>query len=126
MEKRRLLVVDNEIEICNFVKMFFEMRGFKVYSAYDGEEALKVAADKQPQIILLDVNMKTEEDGFEALPKLKKILPDAKILLVTGMEDEASVLRGKALGAEDYITKPLVLDYLEKTVLKKFEKLGQS
>ncbi len=126
MEKRRLLVVDNEPEICNFVKMFFEQRGFVVFSAYDGEEAVKVAHEKRPQIILLDVKMRTEDDGFDTLPKLREILPDAKILMVTGMEDEASVLRGKALGAEDYITKPLILDYLEKTVLKKFEKLEKS
>ena len=124
MEKRRLLVVDNEVEICNFVKMFFEQRGFVVFSAYDGDEAVRVAQEKKPHVILLDVKMRTEDDGFDTLPRLKQVVPDAKVLMVTGMEDEASVLRGKALGAEDYITKPLILDYLEKIVLKKVEKLG--
>ena len=124
MEKRRLLVVDNEVEICNFVKMFFEQRGFAVFSAYDGDEAVRVAQEKKPHVILLDVKMRTEDDGFDTLPRLKQVVPDAKVLMVTGMEDEASVLRGKALGAEDYITKPLILDYLEKIVLKKVEKLG--
>src|SRR5688500_6673712 len=122
-KERRLLVVDNEIEICNFVRMFFEQRGFTVFAAYDGEEALKVAAEKNPQVILLDVQMKREDDGFEALPKLHELLPDAKIMMVTGLEDEASMLRGKALGAEDYITKPLILEYLENTVIQKIESL---
>ena len=125
MEKRdrRLLVVDNEIEVCNFVKMFFERRGFSVFEAYDGDEAVRVAVEKQPHVILLDVKMKTEDDGFQALPRLREAAPDAKILMVTGVEDEASILRGRALGAEDYITKPLILDYLENTVLEKIENL---
>src|SRR3989344_5728221 len=117
--EKRLLVVDDEVEICNFVRMFFEQRGFTVSVAYSGEEAVKVAEAKQPHIILLDVMMKKPEDGFETLPKLRERVPHAKILMVTGVEDEASMLRGKALGAEDYITKPLVLEYLERTVLKK-------
>lgn len=116
---RRMLVVDNEVEICNFVRMFFEHRGFSVSAAYDGEEAVKVASEKMPQIILLDVKMKTEDDGFDVLPKLKEIVPGAKILMVTALDDEASVLRGRALGADDYITKPLILEYLENTVLQK-------
>ena len=119
--ERRLLVVDDEVEICNFVRMFFEQRGFTVSVAYDGEEAVKVAEAKQPHIILLDVMMKRPEDGFETLPKLREKVPNAKILMVTGVEDEASMLRGKALGAEDYITKPLILEYLESTVIKKIE-----
>jgi DNA-binding response OmpR family regulator len=121
--ERRLLVVDDEVEICNFVRMFFEQRGFTVAAAYNGDEAVKLASEKKPQVILLDVNMKREDEGFEALPRLREAAPDAKILLVTGKEDEASVLRGRALGAEDYITKPLVLEYLETTVLKKIQKM---
>ena len=119
LEQKRMLVVDNEVEICNFVRMFFEQRGFIVFAAYDGDEGIKMAREHNPDVVLLDVNMKCENDGFDALPKIKKILPDAKILMVTAVEDEASVLRGKALGADDYITKPLILEYLEKTVLKK-------
>lgn len=117
--QHRLLVVDDEVEVCNFVRMFFEQRGFSVFVAYNGEEALKVAHTKKPQIVLLDVRMKNDEDGFAVLPKLRNVIPDAKIMMVTAVEDEKSILRGKALGAEDYITKPLVLEYLEKTVLKK-------
>jgi len=125
-QERRLLVVDDEVEVCNFVRMFFEQRGFKVFEAYSGDEALKVAKENKPQIILLDVIMKSQNEGFEVLPKLRQALPDAKILLVTGVEDEESMAKGKSLGAEDYITKPLELKYLEETVLKKIEILEAS
>lgn len=117
--QRRLLVVDDEVETCNFVRMFFEQRGFKVFTAFDGDEAVKVAEEARPHVVLLDVKMKSAEDGFEALPRIKKILPSARVLMVTGNEDEAGALRCKALGADDYITKPLILEYLEKTVIKK-------
>jgi len=119
--KRKLMVVDDEVEVCNFVRMFFEQRGFSVYVAYDGDESINVAKEQQPHVVLLDLNLKKPEDGFEVLPKLKQVIPDAKILIVTGIEDEASMLRGKALGADDYITKPLVLEYLESTVIKKIQ-----
>ena len=119
--KRKLMVVDDEVEVCNFVRMFFEQRGFSVSVAYDGDESINVAKEQQPHVVLLDLNLKKPEDGFEVLPKLKQVIPDAKILIVTGIEDEASMLRGKALGADDYITKPLVLEYLESTVIKKIQ-----
>ena len=119
--KRKLMVVDDEVEVCNFVRMFFEQRGFSVSVAYDGDESINVAKEHQPHVVLLDLNLKKPEDGFEVLPKLKQVIPDAKILIVTGIEDEASMLRGKALGADDYITKPLVLEYLESTVIKKIQ-----
>ncbi len=120
-DKKRLLVVDDEVEICSFVSLFFEQRGFAVWKAYDGDEAVKVAQDQKPDVVLLDVKMKSDDDGFETLPKLKKILPESKILMVTGVEDPASVVRGKKLGAVDYITKPLILSYLEDTVLEKIK-----
>jgi len=123
LQDASIMIVDDEVEICNFVTAFFQARGFSVYQANNGDEALKIAEEKKPQIILLDVMMKQSEDGFEVLPKIKKILPDSKVIMVTGVEDQASALRGKALGAEDYITKPLVLAYLEGTVIKKIEDL---
>ena len=122
---KRLLVVDDEVEVCNFVKMFFEERGFKVDQAHNGEEALKVAVELNPHVILLDVIMGSKEEGFEVLPKLRELVPKAKVLMVTAVEDEASILRGKALGAEDYITKPLLLEYLEKTVLAKVREASE-
>ncbi len=124
--ERKILVVDDEVEVCNFVKMFFEERGFSVFEAHDGDEAVKVAREKKPQVILLDIRMRTNEEGFLVVPRLREAAPGAKILAVTAVEDEASVLRGKALGMDDYITKPLILEYLEKTVLRKIQEATSS
>ena len=62
-------------------------------------------------------------EGLEYLPKIKEALPSAKVMMVTGMEDEKTVEAARKLGADDYITKPLVLEYLENNVLKKIGEL---
>lgn len=123
--KGKLLVVDNEIDICNFVKSFFEIRGFEVRHALNGDEALKKIAEAVPDIVILDVMMRSDTEGLEYLPKVKAAAPKARVLMITGVNDADSVAKAKSLGAEDYITKPLVLEYLENTVLKKVESLSR-
>lgn len=117
-DKKRLLVVDDEKEICNFVKMFFEQRGVKVLQASNAGEAVAAASGFQPHVVLLDVMMKGSEDGLTTLPRILQVVPDAKVLMTTGVDDEISIVRAKSLGACDYITKPLVLEDLEATVFR--------
>ena len=121
--KPRMLVVDNEIDICNFVKSFFELRGFTVATALNGDEAMTKMGEAKPDIVLLDVVMRRKEEGFEYLPKIKQAHPPIKVIMVTAMEDERTFESAKKLGADDYITKPLVLEYLETTVWDKIKHL---
>ena len=123
VEKKRLLVVDDEIEICNFVKMFFEFRGIRVLQASNAEEAVSSAASFQPHVVLLDVMMKNSEDGLTTLPRIREAVPKAKVLMTTGVDDEISMVRARSLGACDYITKPLVLEDLEATVFRYLKEL---
>ena len=125
-KKPRLLVVDNEIDICNFVRAFFEMRGFEVSGALNGDEALALIPEFKPDIVILDIMMRRDEEGLEYLPQVKKLLPLAKVLMITGVDDDQSIEKAKRLGADDYITKPLVLEYLENTVLKKVGEFTRS
>ena len=123
--KPRLLVVDNEMDVCNFVKAFFEMRGFDVVTAFNGDEALKVLEHVHPDLIMLDVVMRRDKEGLEYLPQIKKISPTSKVIMVTGVDDKETIETAKKLGADDYITKPLVLEYLENTVIDKVKQLSQ-
>ena len=118
-KKPKLMVVDDERDICNFVKSFFEMRGFRVSTALNGDEAMSALLKEKPDVVMLDVMMRRDKEGLEYLPQVKKALPSAKVLMVTGVEDADTIEQAKKLGAEDYITKPLVLEYLENIVLKK-------
>jgi len=125
-KKPKLMVVDDERDICNFVKSFFEMRGFEVSTALNGDEAMLILLKEKPDIVILDVMMRRPQEGLEYLPQIKKSLPSAKVLIVTGVEDADTIELAKKLGAEDYITKPLVLEYLENTVMKKVGELTKT
>jgi DNA-binding response OmpR family regulator len=121
----KLMVVDNEIDICNFVKSFFETRGFKVSTALNGDEAMAKLATDKPDIIILDMMMRRPNEGLEYLPKIKAELPKARVIMVTGVNDDDIVEQAKKMGADDYITKPLILEYLESTVLAKIKTLNE-
>lgn len=118
----RLLVVDDEPEICDFLKSFFEDRDFEVRSALSGEEALQVVETFQPQVMLLDIKM-SGMDGLAVLRKVKEKNPKIKVIMVTAIETTDKIEEAMRLGADNYITKPLSLDYLENDVREKIASL---
>lgn len=121
----RLLVVDDEPEICDFLKSFFEDRDFEVQTALSGEEALRVVETFRPQVMLLDIKMRGM-DGLSVLRKVKEINPKLKVIMVTAIETTDKIEEAMRLGADNYITKPLSLDYLENDVREKIARLAAS
>lgn len=113
----KILVVDDEHDVCDFVNNFFKDRGFRVFTALNGDEALAVAKKERPDLVLLDIKMKGM-DGLAVLKHIKELDRNIKIIMVTALEDQDKMHEAYKLGACDYITKPLVLDYLEQAVEK--------
>lgn len=109
------MVVDDEHDICDFVKNFFGDRGFQVFTALNGDEALAITKKEKPEIVLLDIKMEGM-DGIATLKHLKAINPSLKVIMVTALEDQEKMDEAYRLGACEYITKPLALDNLEQTV----------
>lgn len=118
----RLLVVDDEPEICDFLKSFFEDRDFEVQTAVSGEAALQVVETFHPQVMLLDIKM-GGMDGLSVLRKVKEKNPKVKVIMVTAIETTDKIEEAMRLGADNYITKPLSLDYLEHDVREKIANL---
>ena len=114
----RMLVVDDELRICDFLKGFFSTRGYEVSTVTSGEEALTRAASLRTSVVLLDVRM-PGISGLDALPKLKALVPKATIIMVTALDDDSLMAEAVSRGAADYITKPFSFDYLETVVLQK-------
>ena len=112
---RKILVVDDERDICDFVKNFFQERGFEVFVALSGDEALAVAKAEKPEMVLLDIKMKGM-DGIATLKHIRDINKNIKVIMVTANEDQDKMDEACRLGACEYITKPLALDSLERTV----------
>lgn len=105
--------------IDSFFYEFFTARNYEVFSAQSGKEALEIVKKERPRIILLDINMRGM-DGIETLAKIREIDKEAAIIMVTGVKDDDTINKALDLGANDYITKPLSLEYLDKVVLLKF------
>ncbi|MFH1878511.1 MAG: response regulator [Candidatus Omnitrophota bacterium] len=121
----RLLVVDDEIDICDFVKSFFKERNFEVTVAFDGKDALDKIHEKKPHIVLLDMKMPVM-DGMETLKHIRKIDKGIKVIVVTALADSEKAEESKQYGAVEYITKPLLLEQLERTVLTIAEQIKMS
>lgn len=120
--QKKLLVVDDEEEICDFLKSFFEDRQFLVEVAHSGVQAIEKARKFGPHIILLDIQM-PEMDGLKALKILKEENPKVKVIMVTAVETQEKIEESMRLGADNYITKPLSLEYLENDVQEKLSGL---
>jgi DNA-binding NtrC family response regulator len=115
---KRILVVDDEIEACNALKDFLTMKGYDVDTALDGPTALEKVKQSRPHIVLLDMIM-PGMGGIEVLKKIKKVDPEIGIIMVTVVTDHEQAKETLALGAYDYITKPVDLNYLETVVMVK-------
>jgi DNA-binding NtrC family response regulator len=116
----KLLIVDDEIEICEMLQEYFEEHlGFEVVTATNASDALSLLVSEQPEGMLLDLNLKSKLGGFEILKRVKAVSPLTKVIMVTGDCDLVSIETAMELGAVDYITKPFTIDYLEETVQTK-------
>ena len=120
--RSKLLIVDDEVEICDFLKMFFEDRSFDVEVAYNGADAIAKAAIFKPAVMLLDIKI-PGMDGLEVLKRIKKEFPAIRVLMVTALETSEKINEALRLGADNYITKPLSLEYLENDVKEKLKNL---
>ena len=100
----RLLVVDDEKRLVSLIHEYLTQAGFHVVSAYNGKEALTVARQEKPDLIILDVMM-PEMDGYEFMRKHRAENNTPIILLTARVDDEEKVI-GLEVGADDYMTKP--------------------
>lgn len=115
MIKKTVLIADDEMDIVETLKFMLESEGFDVLTAYNGEEALKIARNAIPDIILLDVMM-PKINGYKVarLLKFDKKFQNIPILMITARSQEEDRLIGEETGADEYITKPFeISDVIE-------------
>ena len=102
--KKTILVVDDEKRIVDILVYNLQKEGYKTLEANDGAEAIKIAIDKKPDLILLDI-MLPKIDGLTVCKKLRHTL-NVPILILSAKDEEIDKILGLELGADDYITKP--------------------
>lgn len=100
----RILIIEDEKPISDIVKFNLENEGFKILTAYDGIEGLKIALTENPDLIILDI-MLPGMNGFDICKKIREA-SSVPIIMATAKEEEVDKILGLEFGADDYITKP--------------------
>jgi len=118
MAKAKILVVDDEQEICALTKSFLARRDFDVFTATTQEQALDIISRENPKLVLLDLCL-GGASGIDVLQKIREINQKVKVVMVTGLEDEESVRQARSLGVDDFIRKPFSVDFLDEMVTRK-------
>lgn len=126
-KKLKLLIVDDEKDICHFIKVLFRKKGVLVYSALTGRQAVNIVKRIKLNLALIDIHLKQGIDGLEVLRRIRQFLPDCKNIVVTWDKAQEKMKQAKKLGAVSYLTKPLTTNQLVKVVnrvVRKFRKRG--
>jgi DNA-binding response OmpR family regulator len=101
---KTILVVDDERNIVDLVRLYLEKEGFAVVAASTGDEALVAHARHDPDLVVLDV-MLPGRDGFEVCREIRR-RGDTPVIMLTARDDDVDAIVGLELGADDYVTKP--------------------
>lgn len=125
--KLKILLVDDEIDILEFISYNLEKEGYTVFTAQNGVEAIKQAEKHQPHLIILDVMM-PEMDGIAACEEIRKIpsLNNTVIAFLTARGEDYSQIAGFEAGADDYIAKPVRPKVLISRVKALLKRTGES
>jgi DNA-binding response OmpR family regulator len=111
MDALRILIVDDEDELVSALEERLNLRGFQAKGVTTGEEALAYLADRQCDVVLLDVKM-PGLSGLEVIKRIKEKTPSPQVILLTGHSSAKDAERGMGLGAFDYLMKPIKIDEL--------------
>lgn len=101
---QNILICDDDIDIANTLKMYLSTENYKIYIANNGNEAVNLVKKEQIHLILMDIMM-PELDGISATQKIREF-SNAPIIMITAKSEDADLILGLKMGADDYITKP--------------------
>lgn len=119
---KNILVIDDDIELCNLLKQCLSNEGFHVNCLHDGKTVTSFLQNNQTDLVILDV-MLPELDGFTVLRQIRDIT-NIPILMLSAKSDEMNKVLGLRTGADDYITKPFGLSELIARVENLFRRCG--
>lgn len=117
-KKSTIMLVDDEADILVVLGEFLGQEGFRVLTANSGVKALEKAKEFPVNLVLLDIAM-PDMNGIETLRELRKIRPEAAVIMITAYRDAEKVVEAFRLGAYDCIFKPFDLKYLREAIMAK-------
>jgi PleD family two-component response regulator len=126
MSKDRLLIVEDDTDISNMLRIYFTGQDYEVDTAYRGSQALEKARQSLPHLIILDILL-PDIDGFEVCQILRTNVRTSHvpIIFLTQKDERTDKLQGLELGGDDYITKPFDIEELKLRVQRAISRAGQ-
>ena len=117
----RMLVVDDDEGLREYLEALASSRGFQVFAAQSGEEAVETLDHSRPDLVTLDLVL-PGMDGLETLKHLKERLPEVPVIMLSGHGQARSIVEAMKLGAADFLRKPFEVEELEVAFQKALEK----
>ena len=115
--KKKILIVDDQIEVRELVELTLRSGDFEIFQAKNGQEAVMAARKEKPDLVIMDIMMPGEMDGLEATRVIKNgfYTRDCKVIMLTAKGQSSDIIKGLGTGADGYITKPFSpLDLFKK------------
>lgn len=123
MQNKTILIVEDDVQICNFICYILKQEGFSYYTAGRGDEALRELSTKKIDLMLLDLGL-PDMDGTEIIAKVRKI-SEMPIIVISAREQEKGKAEVLDLGADDYLTKPFSVTELSARIRVAFRHLAK-
>jgi two-component system response regulator HydG len=121
----KILIVDDEKDLCLVLNRFLSKHGFEVIEANKGKKALELLSENTPDLILCDFKL-DDMDGTSVLKAIKEVNPSIPVIIITGYSNIKTAVEVMRLGAIDYITKPLIPDEILMTIRRALDQSGKS
>ena len=115
--KKSILIIDDEVSLLESLYMFLSEKGYDVKTAVCASEGMEKAERLRPDAIILDIRL-PDGDGLDLLAELKKRAPETGVIMITAFHDMDTTVTAIKRGATEYITKPIDVDELERSVLR--------
>ena len=109
-----ILVVDDDKEIVKAIEIYLGKENYNIFTAYDGEQALKVIQENEIHLVILDVMM-PKKDGIETLSEIRKD-KNIPVIMLSAKSEDVDKINGLNVGADDYVTKPFNIEILHKKI----------
>jgi two-component system response regulator HydG len=124
----KILIIDDDVDICALLKRFLERNGYEVSTSFKGQEGLQQFSTADFDVVLTDYRL-PDMDGIDVLKSIKKIKPNIPVIVITGYSDVGQAVKVIRLGAFEYVTKPIFPEeilMLVKDALKQKENSSES
>ncbi|MEW6556654.1 MAG: response regulator [Elusimicrobiota bacterium] len=118
----KILVVDDDAEARELLKVFLESEGYSVVLLEKGEAVVKTVLQEPFALVLLDINL-PDIDGIELLKKIRKVDSELPVMMITGFKEAEKVISSFREGAVDCVLKPLNFEYLKSSILSRARKV---